>query len=228
MKILSIILARKGSKRLPNKNKKQLGGKPLFVWSIDSVKDIEEICDTIVSTDDQSIIKLCKDQKVIIPGIRPHELSDDAASSVDACIHSLNWYEKNISKVDGILLLQPTSPFRKKETIKEGIRIFCKDLDATILSVSKLKHQSKNLFNIKNKERDTYLYPLSSKKEKDIFAANGAIYIISPQKLRNDKSFFSGKLKPIVIKSDVESIDIDTFLDFELAKIALNNKINDK
>jgi len=138
----------------------------------------------------------------------------------------LNWYEKNISKVDGILLLQPTSPFRKKETIKEGISIFCKDLDATILSVSKLKHQSKNLFNIKNKERNLYLDSVSSNsKEKDIFAVNGAIYIISPQKLRNDKSFFSGKLKPIVIKSDVESIDIDTLFDFELAKIALNNKI---
>ena len=226
MKILSIILARKGSKRLPNKNKKQLGGKPLFVWSIDSVKDIEEICDTIVSTDDQSIIELCKDQKVIIPGIRPHELSDDTASSVDACIHSLNWYEKNISKVDGILLLQPTSPFRKKETIKEGISIFCKDLDATILSVSKLKQQGKNLFNIKNKERNSYLdFVFPNSKEKDIFAVNGAIYIISPQKLRNDKSFFTGKLKPIVIKSDVESIDIDTLFDFELAKIALNNEI---
>lgn len=230
MKILGIILARGGSKRIPNKNRKLLGGKPLFYWSIDSVKNIQTICDVVLSTDDREIIKLSQDQEVKVPGIRPPELSSDQSSSVDACIHILDWYERNISEVDGVLLLQPTSPFRSKKTVMDGIIKFEKDIDATVIAVSKITNQTKNYFKIK----DDSLIDISNNKindtVQDIYRVNGSLYIISPKKLREEKSFFSGKLKPIIINSEFESIDIDTVLDFEIAEyifskgLTLNNE----
>ena len=61
MKILALVTARKGSKRLPNKNIRLLGNKPLIVWTINSAKNIPEICDILVSTDDQAIVSISKD-----------------------------------------------------------------------------------------------------------------------------------------------------------------------
>ena len=231
MKILAIILARKGSKRLPNKNRLLLGGKPLFEWSINSSKKVNNICDILVSTDDEKIIEFCRKKDVLIPWKRPKELAKDTSSSVDACIHALDWYEDNVSKVNGVILLQPTSPFRTHKTIEKGISLFKNNQDTTIVSVSKAKKKLEWMFQF---NENLFLKPLIEKKLNDGFKSqetyvlNGALYIISPQKLRNDKSFFGGKLKPIVMRSDVESIDIDTLLDFELAKIVINNKMNDK
>ena len=124
MKILALILARGGSKRLPGKNIRILGGKPLIVWSLDVAQDIAEICTTLVSTDDLEIAKVCKEAGALVPWLRPAELSTDTAGSVDAALHALDWYEKEYGMVDGILLLQPTSPFRTKETVRKGIELF--------------------------------------------------------------------------------------------------------
>ena len=110
MKILAVITARKNSKRLPNKNKIKLGKLPLFVWSIKAAKNIKEICDILVSTDDKEILKISKKLKVLTPWLRPKNLSTNKSKSVDVVLHALNWYENNFQKVDGVLLLQPTSP----------------------------------------------------------------------------------------------------------------------
>ena len=124
MKILALILARGGSKRLPGKNIRCLGGKPLIVWSIDVTKHIPEICDILVSTDDPAIAAVSKGAGALVPWLRPPELATDTATSVDAALHALDWYEADKGKVDGLLLLQPTSPFRTKETVMRGIAFF--------------------------------------------------------------------------------------------------------
>ena len=126
MKILALVTARKGSKRLHNKNIRLLGNKPLIVWTINSAKNIPEICDILVSTDDQAVMSISKDIGAYVPWLRPVDLATDTASSVDVALHALNWYESERGAVDGILLLQPTSPFRSKETIQRGIELFKK------------------------------------------------------------------------------------------------------
>ena len=118
MKILALILARGGSKRIAGKNIRKLGGKPLIQWSIDVAKRTPEIDDILISTDDEVIAEVAINQGLSIPWLRPKELSTDTATSVDAALHALDWYEKQSGMVDGLLLLQPTSPFRKKSTIQ--------------------------------------------------------------------------------------------------------------
>ena len=124
MKILALIPARGGSKRLPKKNILPLGGKPLISWTIDAVQDIPEIVDILVSTDTDEIASVAKAAGALVPWLRPPALSTDTATSMDVCFHALDWYEGEYGAVDGLLLLQPTSPFRKRETIKKGIELF--------------------------------------------------------------------------------------------------------
>ena len=124
MKILALIPARGGSERLPDKNTRLLGDKPLIVWSIEIIKDIPEICDILVSTDDIDISKISKESGALLPWLRPAELATDTASSVDTALHALDWYEAEKGAVDGLLLLQPTSPFRSRDTIYKGIKLF--------------------------------------------------------------------------------------------------------
>lgn len=83
MRILALISARGGSKRLPGKNIRLLGGKPLVIWSIDVVKNLTEICDILVSTDDPKIADVCKDVGATVPWLRHTYLATDSACSVD-------------------------------------------------------------------------------------------------------------------------------------------------
>jgi CMP-N,N'-diacetyllegionaminic acid synthase len=136
MRILALITARGGSKRLPGKNICLLGGKPLIVWSINIAKDIPEVVDTLVSTDDKEVAEIAKNADALVPWLRPQELAADTASSVDVCLHALEWYVKEDGTVDGLMLLQPTSPFRNHKSVLQGIKIFSSHQHRSVNGVS--------------------------------------------------------------------------------------------
>ena len=226
MRILALILARGGSKRLPEKNIRVLGGKPLIGWSIDIGKLIPEVCDIIVSTDDPKIQEVAKELGANSPWLRPKELSSDNSSSVDAALHALDWYESKHGIVDGLLLLQPTSPFRDIDKIKEGVNLFLTHDCDSILGVSHTHAHPKWTFTIHN----DILYPFLSDhglntRSQDLepaYVINGSFYLISPRDLRNEKSFFVKGALPLVIDSNIESLDIDTEHDWQYAEYCLS------
>lgn len=230
MRILALIPARGGSKRLPAKNIRFLGGKPLIEWTIDVAKFISEICDIMVSTDSDQIKEVAKEAGAYVPWLRPDKLSSDESSSADAAIHALDWYETNHGKVDGLLLLQPTSPFRTSTSIKEGIKLYSKFKSNTVIGVSPTHEHSNWIFKIKQGA----LTPLFDKnglniRSKDLepaFIVNGSFYLISPKNLRKNKSFFIDPLTPLIVNSKIESIDIDTEEDLHYAKYCLNVEKN--
>ena len=127
MKVLCIIPARRDSKGIPGKNWKLLNNVPLVGYSIEVAKqsnDIDEIC---VSTNSEQVIEIAtKKYQLSVPFIRPEELSLDTTSSHDVLIHAIEHYESQGKTYDAILLLQPTSPFRKVEFINECIELFKK------------------------------------------------------------------------------------------------------
>lgn len=100
MRILALITARGGSKRLPGKNIRVLGGKPMIAWSIDVARGTPEICDILVTTDDPAIATVCAEAGALVPWLRPAELATDTASSVDAALHALDCYEAEKGVVD--------------------------------------------------------------------------------------------------------------------------------
>jgi CMP-N,N'-diacetyllegionaminic acid synthase len=227
MRILALITARGGSKRLPGKNIRLLGGKPLIVWSIDVAKGIPEICDILVSTDDPDIVKICKAAGAYVPWLRPSELASDEANSVDVALHALDWYEAEKGQVDGLLLLQPTSPFRTQDIVKRGIALFGQHDYQSVLGVSPTHAHPMWML----KMEGDYLVPFMQNhgldtRSQDLppaYVVNGSFYLITPTELRTCRSFVSSKTIPLVIKSPQEAIDIDTEWDLKMAEFIVKN-----
>jgi N-acylneuraminate cytidylyltransferase len=228
MKILAIIPARGGSKRLPGKNIRLLGDRPLILWSIQSAFEIGlEICDVLVTTDNQDIGKIATNSGALVPWLRPSELASDTASSVDVCLHALNWYEENIQEVDGVLLLQPTSPFRTMRTLLKGIEAFKNNPGYSVVGVSYAKSHPSWCFKILNGVMIPFIngdaLALRSQDFESAYVVNGSFYLIGSKLLRDTKSFFEGKILPLIVDDVLESIDIDTELDWIFAESALKS-----
>lgn len=230
MRILALILARGGSKRLPGKNIRPLGGKPLIIWSIDVATDVPEVCDILISTDDDAIADVCKQAGAYVPWLRPAELATDTATSVDAALHALDWYEAEKGAVDGVLLLQPTSPFRTKETLHKGVELFISNSRQSVIGVSRTHAHPMWTLVLDGDQLVPYLeeHGLGKRSQdlKEAYSVNGCFYLITPEQLRANKSFFVSKAQPLVIDSFQEELDIDTEKDWELAEGILNSNSN--
>ena len=225
MRFLALIPARGGSKRIPLKNARLLGGKPLIAWSIDVAKGIPEICDILVSTDDSAITEIARDAGALVPWLRPPELATDTASSVDVCLHALDWYEGKNEKVDGLLLLQPTSPFRSRDTVMRGIDLFRTNQRRPVVGVSLAKSHPMWCFQIEGKTMRRFMDDgRLHQRSQDLppaYVINGALYLIAPEDLRKLQSFFCDDVLPLVMDDPEESIDIDTEWDWNIAEAIL-------
>jgi CMP-N,N'-diacetyllegionaminic acid synthase len=222
MKILALITARGGSKRIPGKNIRPLGGKPLIIWSIDVAKEIAEITDILVSTDDKNISDVARNAGAIVPWLRPPELATDTALSVDVCLHALEWYEKENGKVDGLMLLQPTSPFRSRESILQGIELFSAHQKRPVIGVSAAKSHPKLCVKIDEGIMRPFIEDdelhMRSQDLPSAYVINGAFYLVSPKYLREQRLFYKDDAMPLIITHPEESLDIDTEWDWSLAE----------
>lgn len=228
MKILAIIPARGGSKRLPGKNIRLLGDRPLIVWSIQSAFEIaEEICDVLVTTDDKDIARVATDAGALVPWLRPSELASDTASSVDVCLHALEWYEENVQEVDGLLLLQPTSPFRTMPTMLKGMETFKNNPGCSVVGVSYAKSHPSWCFKLLNGLMIPFIngdaLAVRSQDLEPVYVPNGSYYLIESKVLRVEKSFYGRKTIPLIIDDVIQSIDIDTELDWIFAESVLKS-----
>ncbi len=122
-KILAIVTARGGSKGLPGKNIKMLNGKPLIMWTLSRILDSRLVDKVFVSTDSREIADVCEQGGVKVPGLRPAYLATDGASSMDVLEYTIQELEKAGEEYDYMLLLEPTSPLRKKDDIDNMIRL---------------------------------------------------------------------------------------------------------
>lgn len=226
-KILAIVLARGGSKGIPRKNIFPILGRPLIEYTIKEAKKSNFIDKIIVSTDDIEIAEIVKKYGIKVPFLRPKELAEDTTSSEDAILHAINWLESNGEDYDIVILLQPTSPLRRKDHIDRAIIEFLNDENAnSLISVTnvrqyphwmKMKTKNgylKNFFNennsnIRRQDIPELLYP------------NGAIYLADVNCFKNSKSFTSGKVLPFFME-EKDSFDIDDYLDIKIIEMIMN------
>ena len=223
-RILALVTARGGSKRVPGKNLRSLAGRPLIAWSVAAAQGIAEICEILVSTDDAAIAAAGRDAGALVPWLRPEELSSDTASSVDVCLHALNWYESQHAAVDGLLLLQPTSPFRSRETLSRGITMFYAAGRRPVVAVSPAASHPLWCFRLDGPTLRPYILGgdlcARSQDLPPAYVLNGALYLIEPHCLRQRRSFCGEDMLPLVIDDPVEAIDIDTEWDWMVAQAA--------
>ncbi|MBI2065426.1 MAG: acylneuraminate cytidylyltransferase family protein [Candidatus Yanofskybacteria bacterium] len=134
MKIFAIIPARSGSRGVPLKNIKLLGGFPLLAYSIAASKLTENIQRVIVSTDSPKIADIAKKYGAEIPFIRPAELAQDFSTDFDVLYHAVQWLKKNEGDAPDILAyLRPTTPFRDPVVIAQAIQTLIDHPRATSL-----------------------------------------------------------------------------------------------
>ena len=222
MKILAIIPARKNSKRIKNKNKILLKNKKLIEHTFLVAKKSKLFTQILLTTDDKELIKLSKKYNILAPWVRPKKISGDFSPSYKAVIHAYNWYEKNHEKVDGILILQPTSPFRTIKTLKEMIKIFKTNNKKSVINVSKCNEHPEWMLKLKRGKISPYIsqkyFTNRSQSLAKLYKINGLGYLISPSILKKEKTLIPSNSIPCINRSKIESIDIDDMDDYLIAK----------
>jgi len=225
--MLAIIPARGGSKGLPGKNIKLLGGLPLICHSIKAALKSNLIDRVIVSTEDNEIASIAKDCGAEVPFMRPANLASDASMVMDAYLHAVDFVAKENSKpVQSFVALLPTVPLRAHEDIDNAIKIFNDKNAKSVISVVEapiplhwnmritkegiLENYSSEFNAIKNRQEleKTYVH-------------NGAIYIFRTEILRLTRQYYTEKTFPYIMPRN-RSADIDDLLDFEWAEYLLN------
>ena len=231
--LLILIPARSGSKSIPNKNTTLLSGEPLLAWTAKVAISSHLSKNVVLSTDSNEIAQLGKELGLSVPFIRPKDLAQDRTLQLDVIKHAVAVLSENFNtKFDSIMLLQPTSPFRSRESIIKSYTYFCKykpDTLITISDISKFATSTKYIAQTSLLPDLFQLELLSDEKQdqnrgtlrqdfEQVWWRNGAIYIFNTTTLMNSNSLYGGKTIGMPINS-VESVNIDTPEDLTLAKI---------
>ena len=223
--IIAIIPVRGGSKGLPRKNVLPFNGKPLVVHSINYAKECSLVDTTYVSTDDHEISLVSSNSGASIIN-RPSELSGDTASTESAIEHTLSTLE---IKPDIIVLLQATSPFRPKNSLKKALEKFIKYDYDSLLSISPT-HQFFWEVDGNNNINPKYDY-LNRPRRQDLkradtqFVENGSLYIFTYDHFTSVKNRLGRKIGYIEFDEQY-SHEIDTDLDFKILEALAKNESN--
>ena len=214
MKTLAIIPARKGSKRIKNKNIKLFMGKPLICWTIEEALKCKKIDEIYISTNCNKIKKLVYNRyKIKILRMRPDKLSNDNAKMIQVLKDVLNNIQ---NKYENIILLQPTSPLRKLEDINKSINLFNKTKASSLVSITKLVSPfylskiiklNKKMIVSKNENKINYC---------NNYVRNGRAILITKTANVFNNNIYGNKTIGYTMPFE-RSIDINTNEDFELA-----------
>ena len=227
-KVIAIIPARAGSKGVLNKNIKSLNGKPLISYTIEEAKKSKFIDKLIVSTDSKEIADISLSQGASVPFIRPSELSTDSSLTFDVIKHTMNFLKDKDEHYDIIVLLQPTTPFRKVESIDKAILTLKKSNKYTSV-VSVIDVEGNHPLRMKKIEGDYLINYIEQGFENmnprnelpKVYIRSGAIYAILTKNFYEEQSLVSNLCAPIILDK-IETINIDSPLDFEFCEFILN------
>ena len=231
-RVLAIIPARGGSKDLPRKNILKLKGDPLVAWSIKASLNSRYITQTIVSTDDDEISDIAKNNGAHVIN-RPKKLSSDTATSISVVRHAIEFLKAKNEVYDIVILLQPTSPLRTSKHIDSAYEYFMKSDAESLISVIEI--DNKCLKSFIKKSEDGYIEAISNNeyaftRRQDLpltYLSNGAIYIVTIPELLKNNSFYTEKTIEYLM-DEFSSIDIDSHEDLAKAESILRSTDADK
>lgn len=226
-RVLCVITARGGSKGLPGKNIRPMLGKPLLHYTIEAARQVVPDLQICLSTDSDEIIDCANAIGLEAPFKRPLELATDTATSEQVIRHALEWYEQTRGQqFDQLVLLQPTSPLRTGQHIREALKLCRPDVE---MVVSVFETDANPYYVLMETGPDGFL--LRSKeatftRRQDcpkVWQLNGAIYIISTKALKLGPISAISRRVPYVM-SKYESVDIDDIMDWKLAEMLMDER----
>jgi len=220
-KILGIITARGSSKGFPGKNICLLNGKPLIAYTINAALESKFINKTIVSSDDDEILKVSKEYGATILK-RPKELALDTSSSEEAINHVLQTLSIQGENFDILVLLQPTSPLRGTKDIDNAIELMLKNKAAAVISVTNIGVKPFKSYYLNEKG---FLQGVHNNKSPnmrrqdlpDAYLANGAIYAINVDYFFKTGSLLSPATIPYIMGGE-RSVDVDSIDDLNIVE----------
>ena len=225
MEILSLIPARSGSKGLPNKNLKMLGGHTLLDWSIKASLLSQSISRTIVSTDSTEYRNIAISKGAECPFLRPAEISKDSSRDIEFIKHALGELEQTGYRPDFIIHLRPTTPFRDPAVIELAIsQIEFGAPWTSIRSVHEMSESAYKSFEIEESGKLVTAFSRESNLESSnlgrqsypkTFQANGYVDVLSVQHIRTKEEVHGDSVRSFITEP---AIEIDTAFDFEIAE----------
>lgn len=230
--VLALIPARAGSKRVKNKNIRDLGGKPLIAYTIEAALKARSITRVVVSTDSPAIARIAKKHGADVPFLRPKDLAGSHSTEYEFHRHALDWLKENEGyAVDLVVNLYPTTPFRKSASIDRAVRDMLSNPKAESLrSIRKCAEHPYKMWTVKGKMALPYVGGVGSQKHTlayqqlpEIWIQNASIYITRPNVIYQSKSTI-GKRVLAFPMTEEESVDINLPLDFVLAETLLRDK----
>lgn len=228
-RILGLILARGGSKGLPDKNVRRIANKPLIEWTVEAGLHSRYIDDLLLSTDSQLIADIAIMAGAKAPFLRPSEFAKDTSPSIDAILHAVNWVEEHWGQYEYLVLLEPTSPLREALDIDAAIEALENDNDAeSIVGVCKTEAIHPAFFCY---IREGRLAPYSGSFEvkrrqeiEDLFFFEGSVYVSHISSLKTRKAFYHDKTIPYIVPK-WKSFEIDDIIDFIIVERLLELRI---
>lgn len=216
--ILVVIPARGGSKGIPRKNIKPLNGKPLILYTVEFARKIFPDEQILVSTDDIEIKELVENTGLKVPFLRPEELATDSAPTDNVVKHCIDFFTNQGNDFKAVLILQPTSPFRRISDIDLALENFTEEVDG-IVSVKETK--ANPYFTLMEEDENGFLY--KSKKAEftrrqdcpTVYELNGSLYLYHTNVYTSNKKDL--RVKKIVLPKEL-SIDLDDEYDWKLAE----------
>jgi N-acylneuraminate cytidylyltransferase len=230
MKTVAFIFARGGSKGLPGKNIRTIGGKPMIAWSIEQALAVRRIERVIVSTDSDEIATISKQYGAEVPFIRPAHLATDSSPEVLSWRHGLEYLKETMGSMPEVLVSLPaTAPLRSITDINNCLDEYEKNLSDVVISVTD-SHRSP-YFNMVSQNSDgTYglvIPPLSTINRRQdvpvVYDMTTVCYVVNSQFIISHDSIFEGRVSGVHIPIN-RAVDIDTLLDFQIAEMLLSDR----
>lgn len=222
--VVAVVPARAGSKRLPGKNLLDLCGKPLIRWTLEAALESGIIDLLVITSDDDAI--LAEGERLGLRTMkRPGYLASDTATTLDVLVHILKQLQEENIRPERLLLLQPTSPLRTAQDIREAARRMDETEADSVVSVCPCEHSPlwSNTLDAEGK-MDEFLRPeLLNRRSQDLpvyYRLNGAIYMAKTSLFLEQQGFFMSNSRAYIMPLD-RSIDIDTYADFKQCEFLL-------
>ncbi len=220
-KILGIIPARGGSKGVPRKNIRNVGGKPLIGWTIDVALSTSCIDRIIVSTDDEEIADIVTDYGVEVPFLRPEELAQDNTPDMPVYEHTLNWLTTHENYNPEIIVwLRPTAPLRTSTDIENAVEILIDSNADWVRSVCEVTHHPYWMYRLENGEMQSFIDNIDIHQYNrrqllpPVYRLNGAVDVTWRRTVLEKRLNYSGNMQAYIMP-DERSLDIDTETDLK-------------
>ena len=226
MTVLGIVPARGGSKGLKNKNLRALGGQSLLARTAEAVRSSRSLTRTVLSTDDPAIAEAGRALGFDVPFMRPAELAADETPMLPVLQHAVQTLARGGFQADVVVLLQPTSPFRRAEHIDAAVDLLATSGADSVVSVVEVPHQFSPVSVLTLADGRVQPYasgPLVTRRQDKprVYARNGPAVLAVRVSVLERGQLYGDDCRPLIM-TPADSVDIDDQHDFEYAEFLLN------